>query len=268
MSTASTAGVSDLMARLTTVPVLVLVALLLTLVRLFLMSRKVTMQPGGPSQVSPTARSYADVAGVLLCVFVLFFLIPRPFAPQLFYIPSESMEPTLLGHDPGHNVVTGVDHTDSVHDHIVVNKLAYRMGDPQRGAILVFKAPPEADGEDKSLGQPLRENILIERCMAIPGDTIWIHDGAIFRKQAGQADFTKLVEPYLDPKLPLEDPQRSDAMFGVHEPLTLAPDRYFVMGDNRNDSNDSRFWGPLERTRILGKATSIYAPPERIRSLH
>jgi len=257
---------TDVLSNLSA-PYVVLIALAVTVLRLLLMRRKVTLSPGMPPQASVSARTLADVLGVLLGCFVVFCLFVLPFFPKLFYIPSEAMEPTLLGHDPGHNLVTGIDHTDSVHDHIIVNQLTYRLGDPQHGDIIVFKAPKEADGEDRNLGQPQKENILTKRCMAIPGDTIWIHDGAVYRKQPGQKDFTKLVEPYLDPKLPLEDPQRSDAVFGVREAFTLPPDQYFVMGDNRNDSNDSRFWGTVARTRIIGKATAIYAPSDRRRAL-
>ncbi len=204
----------------------------------------------------------------MLCLFVLIFLLWRPFGPQLFYIPSEAMEPTLLGHELGQNNVTGINHTDSVHDHIAVNKLIYRLNDPQRGDIIVFKAPKEADGEDKMRGQPLQENTLVKRCMAIPGDSIWIHDGAVYRKTITEQKFIRLTEPYLDPKQPMDDPQRFDAMFGVQKPLTLGPGEYYVLGDNRNDSNDSRFWGTVERKRIIGKATFLYSPLQRIRFLH
>jgi signal peptidase I len=266
MRTAIDAGFPELLANLS-LPIIVLVVLALTVLRLALLSLKAPTPPGQPPQRNATARSCADVVEAILVIVVMIFLLIRPFFVQAFYIPSESMEPTLLGHEPGRNIVTGEEHTDSVHDHIFVNKLVYRLGDPQRGDIIVFKAPKEADGEDRSKGLPLQENVLIKRCMAIPGDTIWIHDGAVYRKQPGQADFTRLAEPYLDPKQPLENPQRSDAMFGVQEPLTLPPGQYFVMGDNRNDSNDSRFWGMVERKRIIGKASFIFSPVNRIRRL-
>ena len=267
MSTASEAEVTDLLSNMS-VPVVVVIMLVMTLLRLFLLSRKARTPLGAPQQVNSTARSLADVMGILLVLFVLLFLFFRPFCPHLFYIPSESMEPTLLGHESGQNIVTGVNHTDSVHDHIIVNELIYRFGDPQRGDIVVFKAPKEADGESKMNGLPQKENIQIKRCMGIPGDTLWIHDGAVYRKEVGQADFTRLVEPYLDPNIPLDNPQRADAMFGVHEPLTLKPGEYFVMGDNRNDSNDSRFWGTVDRNRMIGKAWRIYLPVYRARTLH
>lgn len=267
MHTTSDAGVPELLANLN-VQTIVLIALALTFLRLVLLSLKVTTPPGKPQETHPTARSVAEILESLIIAGVLVFLIIRPFFVQAFYIPSESMEPTLLGHEPGHNMVTGIDHNDAVHDHIFVSKLSYRLGDPQHGDIVVFKAPAVADGESKSQGLPQKENILIKRCMGVPGDTMWVHDGAVYRKQPGQADYIKLVEPYLDPKMPLENPQRSDAQFGVHEPLLLAPGQYFVMGDNRNDSNDSRFWGTVERKRIIGKASLIFFPFNRIRLIH
>ena len=267
MHTPSDAGVPELLANLN-VPTIVLIALALTFLRLVLMSLKVTTPPGRPQETHPAARSVAEILESLIIAGVLVFLIIRPFFVQAFYIPSESMEPTLLGHDPGLAMQTGVNHTDSVHDHIFVNKMTYRLGAPKHGDIVVFKAPKEADGESLNLQQPQKENILIKRCMGTPGDTLWIHDAAVYRKEPGQADFTRLVEPYLDPKLPMENPQRADARFGVHEPLTLAPGQYFVMGDNRNDSNDSRFWGTVERKRVIGKASIIFFPFNRIRFLH
>jgi signal peptidase I len=265
MHTTSDAGVPELLANLS-VSVIVLVAVALTFLRMVLLSMKVTTPPGKPPMTHPAARNMAEILESLIIAGVLVFLIIRPFFVQAFYIPSASMEPTLLGHEPGHDLNTGVGYDDSVHDHIFVNKMVYRLGDPQRGDIIVFKAPPEADGEDKRDHQPLKENILIKRCMGVPGDTVWAHDGALFRKQTGQTEFTKLVEPYLDPKLPMKDSQ--GAPFAVDEPLTLAPGQYFAMGDNRNNSNDSRFWGPVERKRILGKASVIFFPFNRIRLIH
>lgn len=266
MHSTSDVGASELLANLS-VSTLFLITLGLTVLRLLLLSIKAPTS-AGKQETQSAARWVAEIVESLLVAGVLVFLLIRPFFVQAFYIPSGSMEPTLLGHEPGTDNFTNVQYTDSVHDHIFVNKMIYRLGDPQRGDIIVFKAPKEADGEDLRLQKPQQENILIKRCMGLPGDTIWIHDGAVFRKQPGEADFKKLVEPYLDPKLPMDDPQRADTQFGTHEPLTLPPGRYFVMGDNRNNSNDSRFWGTVERNRILGKASIIFFPFNRIRLIH
>ena len=113
MHTTSDAGVPELLANLN-VPTIVLIALALTFLRLVLLSLKVTTPPGRPQETHPAARSLAEILELLIIAGVLVFLIIRPFFVQAFYIPSESMEPTLLGHDPGHNLVTDVDHTDSV----------------------------------------------------------------------------------------------------------------------------------------------------------
>jgi signal peptidase I len=264
--TISDSGASELLANLS-VPIIVLCVLALTCLRLFVLRWKITT-PGRPPRIHPIAGSFAELLESLLIAGGLVFLIIRPFFVQAFFIPTGSMEPTLAGHDPGRDTFTKVEYTDSVHDHIFVNRLAYRMGDPQRGDIFVFKAPNEADQEDTILGQPQKENILIKRCMAIPGDTIWVHKGGVDRKQPGEADFTRLVEPYLDPKLPMDTSPRSDAPFATQKPLTLGPGQYFAMGDNRNNSLDSRFWGIVERKRIMGKAAVIFFPFNRIRLLH
>jgi len=76
----------------------------------------------------------------------------------------------------------------------------------------------------------------------------------------------KLDEPFI--KEPISDPQSSQATFAVTHPLHLKPGELFVMGDNRNNSNDSRYWGPLERWRVIGKASLIFFPFNRIRVLH
>src|SRR3990172_1027632 len=80
-----------------------------------------------------SAKSAAEIAESLAIAMGLVFLIIRPFFVQAFYIPSESMQPTLIGSNEAR-----------IHDHILVNKTVYRMRDPKHGEIVVFKAPPEA----------------------------------------------------------------------------------------------------------------------------
>src|SRR5205823_9466268 len=126
---------------------------------------------------------------------------------------------------------------DTVHDHIFVNKLVYRYSDPKFGDIIVFKAPKSADAESAFKGLPQQENVLIKRLIGLPGDTIEVKEGAVYR------DGQKLNEPYI--KEAMSPVPLPGAKYGVDGAIHLNSHQLFVMGDNRNDSNDSRYWGPL-----------------------
>ncbi|GFN23956.1 signal peptidase I [Thermanaeromonas sp. C210] len=121
-------------------------------------------------------------------------------------------------------------------DRILVNRLVYRFSEPQRGDVVVFRYPLE----------PNRD--YVKRVIAVGGDTIEAHDNKIYVN--GQP----LNESYLPPGVVHSD-------FG---PIKVPADSYFVMGDNRNISSDSRVWGPLERRFVIGKAAFIYWPLSRL----
>jgi signal peptidase I len=152
-------------------------------------------------------------------------LLIKAFLLQAFYIPSESMTDTL-----------------NVNDRVLVNKLSYRIGDIERGDIVVFKKPPTAPGSITDF---------IKRVAALPGETITFVDGDVF------IDGQLLNEPYLD------GATRPNSAAIVSEGCTNTPavDRctlaegwYFVLGDNRNNSTDSRSFGPIEEDAIVGRA--------------
>ena len=174
---------------------------------------------------TPIAKSAAEIAESALIAIVLVFLIIRPFIVQAFYIPSGSMLPTL-----------------EVRDHILVSKFIYRFHEPQRGDIIVFKAPAAIS----SYGQ---EQDFIKRLMGLPGDIIEVKDGAVYRNHK------RLTEPYL------MEPGRIEY---EREPIKVPRGMLFVMGDNRNDSNDSHEWGPLDRKRVIGKAMVRFWPLNRV----
>jgi len=178
-----------------------------------------------------TAREYFEtiVIAVILALFV------RTWAVQAFKIPTGSMENNLL-----------------VGDHLLVNKFIFSpltdggelllpTATVERGDVLVFKYPeaPERD--------------FIKRVIGLPGETIEVRNAEVF------IDGAKLAEPYLDVKRRAARP----AAIGVSRRGSLgAPPiphgHYFMMGDNRDNSEDSRFWGPLPHTYLKGKAFIIY----------
>lgn len=207
---------------------------------------------------STIARSVSELVESLIIAGVLVFMIIRPFFLQAFFIPSESMEPTLMGHDAGESN-TGIFYKHTIHDHIFVNKLIYRFENPKRGDVIVFLAPKRADAEHN----PPIEQIFIKRLIGLPGDTVQMKPDASGAERIW-VNGKPLNEPYI--KEPMDVP--SGAKYAVDGPLKLLPDQYFVLGDNRNLSYDSRFWGPFKRWRIIGKAEFVFYPFDRIGFIH
>ena len=160
---------------------------------------------------------------ILLVSFALVFGFVRPFVVEAFYIPSESMVPTLR-----------------VGDRVLVNKFIYRFSEPQRGDVVVFKSV-EGDNED-----------LIKRVVGVPGDRISVRRGKLYVNGEPQK------EPYVNKKFP----DRS-----YFAPKTVPKDHVFVMGDNRANSRDSRFFGPVPDENIEGEAFLRFWPLDRFGSL-
>lgn len=145
-------------------------------------------------------------------------------------IPSESMLPTV-----------------EVGDRIFGNRLAYLNADPQRCDIIIFAYPDDPN------------RTFIKRVIGLPGETVEIIDGVVYITPADGGETFPLEEPYiLD-----EEPNARCKNYG---PITVPENSYFVMGDNRNGSNDSRFWGNtfVERDAIYAKAMLRYWPLDRI----
>ncbi len=119
---------------------------------------------------------------------------------------------------------------------IFVNKLAYRIDSIERGDVIVFKFPED-----------LRRSY-IKRVVALPGETVEVRKGTV------HIDGKALAEPYV----PRRYRDRSS-----HPPVTVAEGAYYVLGDHRNTSNDSRTWGTVDKSFVTGKAVFAYWPPER-----
>ncbi|MGB9561173.1 MAG: signal peptidase I [bacterium] len=150
-------------------------------------------------------------------------LILRQFVVQAYRIPSGSMEDTLL-----------------IGDFLLAEKITYRFRDPRPGEIVIFKYPlnPSKD--------------FVKRCIAVEGQTVYIKDKIVFvdGKPFNESPGVKFTDPNV---LPSTLSQRDN--FG---PLKLQKGEFFVMGDNRDNSFDCRFWGPLKREFIIGKPMFIY----------
>lgn len=239
-------GATEWLANLT--PATVILCLIsLTVLRAFLVSGHQWRRHGS-----------TDLLEAIILAAALVFLLVRPYLVQAFYIPTESMEPTLQGHGAGVSA-SGVLYKDTIHDRIFVDKLSYRFHPPRRGDVIVFRAERKAD----ATGGQTAENILVKRLIGIPGDTIDIHvddDGFVHVFRNGK----RLHEPYT--KEPME--YKEDAAYGCKGPLRLDAGELFVMGDNRNNSNDSRFWGLLPANRVLGRAALIFWPLRRAGRVH
>jgi len=159
-----------------------------------------------------------EYAEAILIAIILALLI-RTFVVQAFKIPSGSMIPTLL-----------------VGDHILVNKFVFRFRDPQRGDVIVFKYPWDEKRD------------FIKRVVAVGGEEVTMKDRTVF------IDGRPLVEPYAI----YSDSRLSGGPGYQYGPVVVPPGSYFVMGDNRDNSQDSRFWGYLKKEKIRGKSFLIY----------
>lgn len=189
-----------------------------------------------PITTRSAVREYAEV----VLVAVVFALFARTFLVQAFVVPTSSMEDTVL-----------------VGDHLVVNKFIYAphargfwtgvlpYREMRRGDIFVFKFPED----------PQRD--FIKRAIALPGDMIEI------RGKAVSVNGTRLSEPkeiHSDPHVWPDDPHLPDSLRRRDQiaPARIPSESYFAMGDNRDSSYDSRFWGPVPKVNVKGRALFVY----------
>jgi signal peptidase I len=182
---------------------------------------------------------------VIVVVAIGLALLIQAFLVKPYRIPSESMEPTL-----------------DVGQRVLVSRFNYKFSDPDRGDIVVFHPPAGADSntcgvpdkpEDEACPRPTpkRDNVnFIKRIVAIPGDTLAIQDGhpVVNGKQK--------KENFILPCAP--------GTCNFPRSIKIPPGYFFMMGDNRGQSDDSRFWGPVPKKWIIGQAFSTYWPPRRI----
>ena len=175
----------------------------------------------------------------------------QAFLVKPYRIPSESMVPTL-----------------EVGQRVLVNRIGMRFGDPDVGEVVVFHPPRGAEefGDQCGAGRPedgracarptpeMADVNFIKRVVAGPGDRVAVRNGRVILNGRRQS------EPFAEP---------CGGAVGCHLPeaITVPAGHYFMMGDNRGASDDSRFWGPVPREWVIGPAFATYWPPDRIGTL-
>ena len=193
----------------------------------------------GPTDASPTKRGLGcllEIVETLVLTLVIYLLIHN-FIAQPFEVEQESMVPTIVENE-----------------YVLIDKLTPRFNDYDRGDIVVFQPPP---GYEQG-GVPF-----IKRVIGLPGDTVTLDNGSVYVTPPGGTR-TQLEEGYLvrDANGRSADTLPKDAE-GTAE-WTVPDGHYFVMGDNRPQSQDSRFFGPIDRELIVGRAWMRYFPLDRI----
>lgn len=185
---------------------------------------------------------------VLVVVALGIAILVKAFVVQAFFIPSGSMENTLL-----------------INDRVLVSKFTYRVSEPKYPNVVVFESPlseripePEkgplqalVDNVMQGLGLQSSEQDFIKRVIATEGQSVEVKEGAV------HVDGKKLEEPYRKDMDPMPD----------YGPTVVGEDKVFVMGDNRSNSEDSRVFGPIPKSTIVGKAFVLIWPLDRFRWL-
>ena len=192
--------------------------------------------PTESPEVHPISKALRDWFLVVVLALGAALLV-RVYVLQQFYISGPSMETTLFGDN-----------------RVLVNKMSYRLHDIHRGDVVVFDRVTTSDGN-------VLHDDLIKRVIALPGDTIEIKKCIVI------VNSKQLDEPYLDKEiLRLPDPVNRCRV--VNLPVQTVPaKKIFVMGDNRPESFDSRSFGPISESLIVGRAFAIVWPLSRISSL-
>ena len=177
---------------------------------------------------------------------VAIVLAIKAYVVNPYRIPSSSMEPTLHCARPG----SGCESRFS--DRVLANRFIYHFRDPKRFEIVVFKTPPAAQVQCSSGTGGGGGETFVKRLVGLPGDRWREQNGFIY------INGEKLDEPYVK-----EDRRDSETI----PEKTVPKDQYLMLGDNRQFSEDSRCWGVIHRSQIIGRAFAIYWPPTRIQGL-
>lgn len=170
----------------------------------------------GPfGQFAASAGRFVFEVGKVVLVALAIIVPVRMFLVQPFAVSGSSMDPTFLNRD-----------------YLVIDEISYRLRSPERGEVIVFRFPRD------------RSQFFIKRLIGLPGETIRVKDGGVFIINNGREQ--KLDESSYLPT--------GTVTGGANQEVVLASDEYFVLGDNRGASSDSRAWGPVKRSDMVGRA--------------
>jgi signal peptidase I len=192
---------------------------------------------GLPSGIRVAIDWLVTIAGAILIVLAIKQWIVNPYR-----IPSSSMEPTLNCAQPGEGCLAKGGLLDGS-DRVLACRVCYDFESPKRGDIVVFNTPPAAARACGTGG------VFVKRLIGLPGETWAEKDGYVY------INGKKLNEPYIKPEY-------RDNL--TYPPRKIPPGHYFMMGDNRAGSCDSRRWGTVPRKDLIGKVIATYWPPSRL----
>ena len=191
---------------------------------------------GLPRRLRIAVDWIVTIVGAIAIVLAIKAWVVNPYR-----IPSSSMEPTLHCARPAQGCEARFS------DRVLANRFIYHFESPKRGDVIVFNVPAEAERKCGAGGT------FVKRIIGLPGDTVQIR--VIHGAGYVYIDGEKLDEPYI---------QQDRRDIGPAKTYHVPADDYFMMGDNRASSCDSRSWGPLPRENIIGKVFMTYWPPNRV----
>jgi signal peptidase I len=211
----------------------------------------------GRKQSKSTMGAIVELVVIVLVALGLALGI-QAWIVKPYRIPSGSMEPTL-----------------TIGQRVLVDRIGTHFSEPHIGQITVFHPPEGAEQQEcgpvphtvKLGGAACDEPIpkedtsinFIKRIVAGPGDEIYVKEGHVYRKAAGTSRFVREQDSYIR-----ECPSSPECTPGFPTPIKIPAGHWFMMGDNRGESDDSRFWGPVPTSWIIGEAFATYWPPDRI----
>lgn len=171
-------------------------------------------------------RSFLEI--VKIVVISAAIVIPiRLFIVCPFYVQGASMEPNFYDRE-----------------YLLVDEISYRFREPERGEVVVFRYPEDP------------REYFIKRIIGLPGETLKIDNGGVYLLDKSTNSWTKLAEAYLA--------SDSNTLTFEAQQVTLGPDEFFVLGDNREHSRDSRYFGPLNRHYLIGRVMFRGLPLKRM----